>query len=163
VLFGDRRPFFVVVDPSRAACIVETARAGHPVKVDHGEATVMAMLECYEPSLVAWRILSHAADAFMTVDDPDAIDAMKLLASPRGADPAVVAGESGGVGLAALLKVAADPGLRTKIGLDTQSRVFLINTEGATDPVLYEKFVGATPADIAAKNSGQGGVKEKVA
>ncbi|MBB2692201.1 UNVERIFIED_ORG: diaminopropionate ammonia-lyase family [Rhizobium esperanzae] len=163
VLFGDKRPFFVVVDPSRAACIVETARAGHPVKVDHGEATVMAMLECYEPSLVAWRILSHVADAFMTVDDPDAIEAMKLLASPGGSDPAVVAGESGGVGLAALLKVAAAPELRTKIGLDAQSRIFLINTEGATDPLLYEKFVGATPAVIAAKNVGQSGRGEKVA
>ncbi|PCD66860.1 diaminopropionate ammonia-lyase [Rhizobium phaseoli] len=163
VLFGDKRPFFVVVDPSRAACIVETARAGHPVKVDHAEATVMAMLECYEPSLVAWRILSHAADAFMTVDDPDAIEAMKLLASPGGSDPAVVAGESGGVGLAALLKVAADPELRTKIGLDAQSRIFLINTEGATAPLLYEKFVGATPAVIAAKNVGQSGRKQKVA
>ncbi|WFU04750.1 diaminopropionate ammonia-lyase (plasmid) [Rhizobium sp. CB3171] len=163
VLFGDNRPFFVVVDPSRAACIFETARAGHLVKVDHGEATVMAMLECYEPSLVAWRILSHAADAFMTVDDPDAIDAMKLFANPRGSDPAVVAGESGGVGLAGLLKLAADKELRAKIGLDAQSRVFLINTEGATDPVLYEKFVGATPADIAAKNAGQSARKEKVA
>ena len=57
ILFGDKRPFFVVVDPSRAACLFESARAGHPVKVDHAEATVMAMLECYEPSLVAWRIL----------------------------------------------------------------------------------------------------------
>ena len=123
----------------------------------------MAMLECYEPSLLAWRILSHVADAFMTVDDPDAIEAMKLLASPGGSDPAVVAGESGGVGLAALLKVAADPELRTTIGLDAQSRVFLINTEGATAPLLYEKFVGATPAVIAAKNVGQSGRKEKVA
>lgn len=153
ILFGDKRPFFVVVDPSRAACLYETARAGHPVKVDHGEATVMAMLECYEPSLIAWRILSHCADAFMTVEDTDAVDAMKLLANPKGSDPAVVAGESGGVGLAALLNIAADNELRTKIGLDAQSRVFLINTEGATDPVLYEKFVGATPAKIAGKNS----------
>ena len=38
-----------------------------------GEATVMAMLESYEPSLVAWRILSRVADAFMTVDEDDAV------------------------------------------------------------------------------------------
>ncbi|MFK0206959.1 diaminopropionate ammonia-lyase [Agrobacterium sp. NPDC090283] len=163
VLFGDARPFFVVVDPSRAACIVETARAGHPVKVDHGEATVMAMLECYEPSLVAWRILSRAADAFMTVEDDDAINAMKLLANPKGSDPAIVAGESGGVGLAALLKVATDKELRAKIGLDPQSRVFLINTEGATDPVLYQQFVGVTPAEIVARNANRSSEKERVA
>lgn len=68
----------------------------------------MAMLECYEPSLVAWRILSRAADAFMIVDDEEAVGIMNRLANPRDGDPAIVAGESGGVGLAGLLKVAAD-------------------------------------------------------
>ena len=72
----------MVVDPARAACIFETARAGHPVKIAHGEPTVMAMLECYEPSLVAWRVLSRAADAFMTVDEEDAVAAMNRLARP---------------------------------------------------------------------------------
>ena len=75
IVLGDRRPTFVVVEPERAACLYETARAGHPVKIDHGEPTVMAMLECYEPSLVAWRVLSRVADAFMTVDDEDAVAA----------------------------------------------------------------------------------------
>src|SRR5687768_7363076 len=71
VLFGERRPRFVVVDPARAACIFETAKAGHPVALPHGEPTVMAMLECNEPSLVAWRILSRVADGFMTVEDEE--------------------------------------------------------------------------------------------
>lgn len=150
VLLGDKRPFFTVVDPSRAACMFESARAGHPVKVEHGQSTVMAMLECFEPSLVAWRILSRAADAFMTVGDADAINVMKRLAMPRNGDPAVVAGESGGVGLAGLLKVASDQTLRGKIGLGQNARVFLINTEGATDPRLYEELVGAAPAQVIA-------------
>ena len=153
VVFGNDRPFFVVVDPSRAACLYESARAGQAVKVDHGEATVMAMLECYEPSLVAWRILSHTADAFMTVDDDDAIDAMKILANPMGSDRAIVAGESGGVGLAALMKISSHDDLRQKIKLDAHSRIFLINTEGATDPDLYRQIVGAAPEDIEARNA----------
>ncbi|WP_137113546.1 diaminopropionate ammonia-lyase [Mesorhizobium sp. GR13] len=152
LLFGDNRPYFFVVDPSRAACLYESARAGHPVKVDHVQDTVMAMLECYEPSLVAWRILSRVADAFMTVEDEDAIDAMKLLANPNGSDPAVVAGESGGVGLAALAKIASDRNMREQTGLDAKSRVFLINTEGATDPKLYRELVGETPEHVLAKN-----------
>jgi diaminopropionate ammonia-lyase len=151
---AEKRPYFVVVDPSRAACLFESARAGRPVKVAHTEPTVMAMLECYEPSLVAWRILSRAADAFMTVEEDEAIDAMRLLAAPSGGDPAIVAGESGAVGLAALKQVARDPRLRKQIGLTESSRVFLINTEGATDPVLYERLVGRSPAAVSA------GVKE---
>ena len=141
LVFGDRRPFLTVVDPSSAACLFESAKVGRPVKIARGRSTVMAMLECHEPSLVAWRILSRAADAFMTVEDEDAIAAMKQLAFPRGGDAAIVAGESGGVGLAALMKVASNFSLREQIGLGPDARVFLINTEGATDPALYEALV----------------------
>jgi diaminopropionate ammonia-lyase len=150
--FGAARPVFTVVDPARAACLFETARAGHPVRIAHGAPTVMAMLECYEPSLVAWRILSRTADAFMTVDEEDAIAAMKQLASPVAGDAAVVAGESGGVGLAGLMRAIADPAVKADLGIDAQSRILLINTEGATDPGKYEEIVGLSPAAVAARN-----------
>ena len=88
----------------------------------------------------------------MTVEDEDAINAMRLLANPNGSDPAVVAGESGGVGLAAFAKIASNMNMREQIGLDARSRVFLINTEGATDPKLYREFVGETPEHVLAKN-----------
>ncbi|PTM93610.1 diaminopropionate ammonia-lyase [Mycoplana dimorpha] len=153
--FGPARPVFTVVDPARAACLFESARAGRPVTVAHGEPTVMAMLECYEPSLVAWRILSRVADAFMTVDEADAVAAMRQLADPLSGDPAVVAGESGGVGLAGLMRAAADPAIRAALGLDSRSRVFLINTEGATDPGKYEEIVGLPPAAVAARSGQQ--------
>ncbi|MCX8568611.1 diaminopropionate ammonia-lyase [Aminobacter sp. MET-1] len=147
---GDERPTFIVVDPARAACIFETARAGKPVKLNHGEPTVMAMLECYEPSLLAWRILARKADAFMTVEDEDAVEAMNRLARPLGHDPVVVAGESGAAGMAGLFRAARDPEMRKSIGVDAHSRVLLIVTEGATDPDRYRELVGLTPADLAA-------------
>jgi diaminopropionate ammonia-lyase len=155
LVFGAARPCLTVVDPARAACLLESARAGCPVKVAHGRPTVMAMLECYEPSLVAWRILSRAADAFMTVEDDEAVAIMNRLARPLPGDPAIVAGESGGVGLAGLAKVARDPMLRDVIGLGRDSRVFLINTEGATDPGLYEQLVGMAPGAVAAPSLGR--------
>ncbi|HEV7322227.1 MAG TPA: diaminopropionate ammonia-lyase [Ensifer sp.] len=151
--FASARPRFVVVDPARAACLYESAKAGHPVKVAHGEPTIMAMLECYEPSLVAWRILSRAADVFMTVDEEEAVSIMNRLARPTGDDPAIVAGESGGVGLAGLVVVARDPALREALGLNAQSRVFVINTEGATDPERYAALVGLAPEAIAGKSN----------
>jgi diaminopropionate ammonia-lyase len=46
---------------------------GRPVKMEQGEPTVMAMLECYEPSLVAWRVRSRVADGFLTVEEDDAV------------------------------------------------------------------------------------------
>ncbi|MBL8126890.1 MAG: diaminopropionate ammonia-lyase [Chloroflexia bacterium] len=151
LVYGDDRPTFVVVDPARAACVVESARAGRPVVVPEGEPTVMAMLECYEPSLVAWRILARAADAFMTVDEDDAITAMRALAAPVGSDSPIVAGESGGVGFAALRKAAASPEIAAALGLDAGSRILLVNTEGATDPARYTELVGATPEQVTAR------------
>ena len=138
---ADRRPMFVVVEPSRAACVYESARAGHPIKIEQGEPTVMAMLECYETSLIAWRVLSRVADGFMTIEEEDAVDAMKRLARPLGADPAIIAGESGGVGLAGLIKALADHETRKALRLGSQSRIFVINTEGATDPQRYAELV----------------------
>jgi diaminopropionate ammonia-lyase len=68
---------------------------------------------------------------------------MRRLARPRGNDPAIVAGESGGAGLAGLFRAAADVKLRDKLKLDNASTVFVINTEGATDPARYRELVGA--------------------
>jgi diaminopropionate ammonia-lyase len=124
----------------------ESARAGEPVKATVGEPTVMAMLDCYEPSLVAWRILSRVADAFMTVEDEDAVAVMNRLARPAGDDPVIVAGESGGVGLAGLIAAAADPAIRAQLRLDATSRVFVVNTEGATDPARYAELVQSKAA-----------------
>ena len=150
VVLGDKRPIFVVVEPARAACLYESAKAGGPVRIDHGEPTVMAMLECYEPSLVAWWILARAADAFMTVDEAEAVSVMNRLARPAGHDPIVVAGESGGVGLAGIIAAVGDPGVAAALGLDGASRVFVINTEGATDPGKYEALIGLSPEDVLA-------------
>lgn len=145
VALGERRPRFIVVEPVRAACLFESMRAGHLVKIAPGEPTIMAMLECYEPSLLAWRILACAADAFMTLEEDAAIGIMRRLARPLSGDPAIVAGESGGSGLAGLVRAAGDEKLSAALALDASSRIFVINTEGATDPDRYRELVGASP------------------
>ena len=146
--FGDKRPRFVVVEPARAACLYETAKAGQPVKVAHGAPTVMAMLECYEPSRAAWRVLARAADAFMTVEDEEAVAAMNRLARPLAQDPVIVGGESGVASLAGLARAATTPAIAAQLGLDRSSRAFVVNTEGATDPARYIELVGLDPATL---------------
>lgn len=146
--YGPHRPHVTVVEPSRAACLFESLIAGAPVALTPGEPTVMAMLECYEPSWTAWAVLARQADAFMTVEEHEAVAAMRRLARPLKSDPAVVAGESGGAGLAGLMQAARDPEARQRLGLSTASRILVINTEGATDPERYAALVGVRPADV---------------
>jgi diaminopropionate ammonia-lyase len=151
--FPEAPPEVVVVEPSRAACLLASAQAGRSVRVAEGEPTVMSMLECFEPSLVAWTLLRPLAAAFMTVEDDDALAAMRTLAHP--ADPAeiVVCGESGAAGLAGLEFACADPAVRAALGLAPDSRVLLIGTESATDEARYLAAVGDTPSALRARLS----------
>ncbi len=148
VALGEKRPHVTVVEPARAACLYESARQGRAAKVEETQSTVMAMLECHEASLIAFRVLERVADGFMTVEEEDAPEAMRRLAAPVDGDPAVVAGESGGVGFAGLLAALGDPDLAARIGLGPQARALVINTEGATDPALYEQIVGRSPQAV---------------
>ena len=155
IVLGDARPHVTVVEPARAACLRESARQGRPAKVDYTQPTIMAMLECHEASLIAFRVLERVADGFMTVDEDTAPHVMRRLASPAGGDPAIVAGESGGAGMAGLLTVLGNPGLAAGIGLGPQARVLVVNTEGATDPALYEKIVGRSPRAVLERSFDQ--------
>ncbi len=148
VVLGGGRPHVTVVEPARAACLHESARQGQPARVHETQSTIMAMLECHEASPVAFRVLERVADGFMTVEEDVAPEVMRRLASPVGADPAIVAGESGGAGLAGLLTVLREPDLAARIGLGRQAQVLVINTEGATDPALYERIVGRSPQAV---------------
>lgn len=145
LVLGDKRPHVTVVDPARAACLYESARAGRVVKIHESAPTIMAMLECYEPSMIAFRVLERVADGFMTVDDEMAPKVMRRLANPVAGDPPIVSGESGGAGLGGLLTALREPKLAAQIGLGLEARVLVINTEGATDPMLYQEIVGKSP------------------
>ena len=67
---------------------------------------------------------------------------------PRGGDPPIVAGETGAVGLAALLAAAGDAALRRVLALDASSRVLLLGSEGDTDPAIYRQVVGRSAAEV---------------
>jgi diaminopropionate ammonia-lyase len=134
-------PRIIIVEPADAACLMASARAGQPVAVDHSGSTIMGMLECFAPSLVAFNILKATAYAFVTVDDEDAALAMRQLAFPLGADQPIIAGESGSAGIAALLALAKAPDQWAKLGLTADARILLFSTEGATDPSSYQRIV----------------------
>ncbi len=130
-------PKLIVVEPDRAACLLESARAGRLTTVAGDLDTIMAGLACGEPSLLAWQELERAAFAFMAIPDTAAIDTMRFLAAQG-----IVAGESGVAGLAALRLAFADVEARHALALDADSRVLVFSTEGATDAALYKQLIG---------------------
>jgi diaminopropionate ammonia-lyase len=147
--WGAERPRLAVVEPERADCLYQSARAGHPARSTGDLNTIMAGLSCGEVSPLAWEILGRGADAFLTIPDDAAADTMRLLADGAGGDAPIVAGESAVAGLAGLLCALPDAAARAALELDAASRVLVIGSEGATDPALYAQIVGRTPGQVA--------------
>jgi diaminopropionate ammonia-lyase len=148
--WGPRRPRFLAVEPARADCLYRSIDAGRPTVV-HGDLdTVMAGLACGEVSELAWEILREGADAALAIGDDWALAAVRDFAHPREGDPVIVAGETGGAGLAALLALQARADLRAKLGLDARSRVLLLGSEGDTDPEIYRRIVGRSAEEVLA-------------
>lgn len=153
--WGPRRPRFVAVEPARADCLARSIEAGCPVVVEGDLETVMAGLACGEVSELAWEVLRDGADAGIALGDDWALEAMRALASPRDGDPPVVAGETGGAGLAALLASRDHPELRAELGVDARARALLIGSEGDTDPEIYRRIVGKSSAELLAQRNRQ--------
>lgn len=145
--FGRQRPRFTVVEPERADCLFQSALRGRPTVVDIKKETMMAGLSCGEVSPLAWNILDTGCDDFMTVTDDLVAPSMRQL-SCGGDDPTIVAGESAVAGLAGLLAARRSPKLTGALGLDENSSVLVIGTEGATDPEIYRSIVGRSAAEI---------------
>lgn len=139
---GPARPAFIVVEPAQADCLLQSALQGRAARATGSVDSVMAGLACGETSPLAWRFLQPCVDAFMTVEDEQAVAAMRQLAQGSRRDIPLVAGESGVAGLAGLQVLRSDPALSAQVGLDARSRVLLVNTEGATAPSVFAALVG---------------------
>lgn len=148
--WGERRPRLIVVEPTQADCYLQSAIAGHPVVVHGALDTAMAGLACGEVSPAAWDIVSGAASAYLALEDRYALQAMRALANPTGSDRAIVSGETGAAGLAALLAMERQPELRDMLDLQPDSRVLLIGSEGDTDPQIYQQITGRSAEAVRA-------------
>ncbi|MFI6297385.1 diaminopropionate ammonia-lyase [Nonomuraea sp. NPDC050790] len=115
-------PVVVVVEPEGAPCLLESVQAGEPRRVK-GSPTNLGRLDCLEPSLLAFQLLEHLADAFITVTDAQA-----ALAAASMAEEGVNVSPCGATGLAGLLGL--DDETRTRLGLGADSTVLVIGTEG---------------------------------
>jgi diaminopropionate ammonia-lyase len=151
-LFGQDAPKCIVVEPDKAPCLFESAKAndGKPHTVTGALDTIMAGLACGDPSPMAWDILKEDADAFVKVPDYIAAKGMRMYATPLKGDPFIISGESGAVTLGAFASIMQEEQLaelRDALKIDENSQILFINTEGNTDPVHFRQVIweGANP------------------
>jgi diaminopropionate ammonia-lyase len=130
----------VGVEPTRAACVLTSVEAGRLIEVPGPHDSIMAGLNCGRPSPIAWPYVSGGVSLFVAIPDARAEEAMRLLAHDD-----IVAGESGAAGLGGCLEALGGidaQRYRTLLGVDETSALLLISTEGATDPMAYDRIVG---------------------
>ena len=145
-LWGDQRPVTVIMEPDKADCIFRSAKAddGKLRFVTGDMDSMMAGLCCGEPCTISWEILDSYADAFLSCGDHYSAQGMRLLGRAEGEDTPVISGESGAVGagvLQAIMQEERLAELRGQLGLDENSRVLLISTEGDTDRENYRRIL----------------------
>ncbi|KAL1876768.1 hypothetical protein Plec18167_005177 [Paecilomyces lecythidis] len=141
-------PRFIVVEPSEADCLLQSAKNGELRQSEGTLRTLMAGLACRAPSPAAWKILKWLASDFVAVPDSAAVEGMKTLAHGREGDIPVVCGESSAASMGVLFESGTNSSLREKLGLDENSQAIMFGLEGATDPAIYESLVGKSPATI---------------
>ena len=143
----DRRPVISVVEPETVACFYESFLRGDgkPHQAQGSCETIMAGLNCAVPCTLGWEQLrAHASCAFAVSDEVTRLG-MRLLARER-----VVSGESGAVttGLTAFLLMTEEGRpLKDKLGINEESVILCLNTEGDTDPENYRAIITNGCAD----------------
>lgn len=140
----------IAVEPTGADCLLGSIRSadGKPRPTLGKQDSMMAGLNCGMPSLVAWPLVKLGFDLFATVSDDLCLRAMRTYYYPHENDPRIISGESGAAGLAALISLCEGDALspvRERIGITPDSTILLINTEGDTDPALFDELVRKYP------------------
>lgn len=143
-VYKNNPPKIVIVEPDRADCFYKSALAGRSTAVTGDLNTIMAGLACGEPNPVAYEILRHITDVFVSAPDWMAARGMRLLGNPLEGDNRVISGESGAITTGLLSVVAGSDKyreLKNILNLNENSRILLFSTEGDTDPEIYKRIV----------------------
>src|SRR3954454_125851 len=132
------RPLLVGLEPETAACALESIRAGYPVTVPGPHESMMAGLNAGTVSQLAWPVLRDRYDAFCSIDNSWAEEGMRRLAAMG-----VQAGEVSGGTVGATLALCGDNAARSVHGIDADSTLWLLLTEGLTNPDSWRRAVEA--------------------
>ncbi len=128
--FGPTRPKLVVVEPSEADCLMETALRDEPHPSLGSLDSSMSCLTCRVPSTLAWPILRGGADAFLTLPDAGAEETVAYLSQGMDGNPPVGTQPSGAAGVAGLITAAYEPALSEPLNLGENSVVLVFGSEG---------------------------------
>ncbi|GAA0178380.1 diaminopropionate ammonia-lyase [Clostridium sediminicola] len=138
------KPYMCLAEPENAACYYDSVINGKYSIVPGELKTVMAGLSVGEANIVAWEYLRTIVEGYASCSDVITARGMRILSSPIENDQRIISGESGALGLGLLSMIcqsAEYKDIQNKMGIDENSVILVISTEGDTDPGVYEDIV----------------------
>lgn len=129
-------PRLIGLEPEGAACALESIRAGRSVTVPGPHESIMAGLNAGTLSELAWPVLRDRFFAVCSIHDSWAEEGMRRLAAIG-----IEAGEVSGGTVGAALAVSRDRLAREGSALNEDATVFLLLTEGVTNPESWRRSV----------------------
>ena len=144
---GERLCKIISVESDKSPCLQQSIVAKKPTLFDITEETLMAGLSCGEVSQLAWEVLQPTVSHCLSITDQAVAPLMRLLGHGLDGSPSIEAGECATAGLSAMLAAKQDSNLWSALGLDSDSVVLLIGTEGATDLELYRSIMDHTDGE----------------
>ena len=141
----EKKPAIIAVEPNRANCVYKAIMQGSPVELAGDVNSFMACLSAGTVSPAAWPIIATEVDHVVTISDEIAKETMRVLALGFNGDQPLISGESGCATVAAIIAVAQHDKFRKALGIDSDSRIVAIGSEGATAPELWQEVVGFSP------------------
>ena len=141
--FATNEPVFTIVEPMTVACLYESAKVGDgSIRSISGDpVTIMAGLNCGTPCGITWPTIRDRASFYCACTDEVSKDAMRELACFPNEKERVVAGECGAVTYGILKEIIKDDSMKREMGINEESIILLISTEGDTDPEEYATIV----------------------
>lgn len=126
-----QKPVVCSVEPETAACVKTSIERGTLTRVPGKLLTRMVGLSCGCPSLSAFEILQDVCIGNIVINDAIAKRVQDQMTLGVRNDPPLDTWDTGISGIAGLWHVAQNPELRDRFALTSQSRVLVINSEGA--------------------------------
>lgn len=145
-VYGEHEITIIITEPHRANCFYHSVKIndGNPHSYPEEVDTMMAGLACAEPNPIAWPFIRDGANFMLSCSDEISALGMRSYYNPVDGDPQIISGEAGAVTFGALYEISTNPNLadvKKAVRLNKDSNILLVNTEGDTDPVNFERVV----------------------
>jgi diaminopropionate ammonia-lyase len=139
-------PILACVQPISSDCLVESvfSENGEPRKTSGVQDSIMALLNCGMPSLLAWPVLRASITLFLSIEDRFAEQAVRWLYYPSDGDAQILAGESGAAGLAGLIALCTESRFseaKEKLRISQNLSALVVVTEGPSNPASFQRIV----------------------